>query len=214
MLFILFVRASYPAATGDRSPGMHSTSAHECIVITPRLVAARLSSPALRDFHRSEVDLATIAQAVLTPAVTEALPGPWRGEYTRDRATRGAEDTEKQGTVLVVVDKASHSCVGMVVLMEFPLSIQAPVSGSSTNEAMMEVRVGYMLRQNAWGRGLATELLQGIVQSFTRDRRICCLVGGVDGSNVASARVLQKAGFTQVQTSTCSAEHLEFHIIL
>lgn len=67
------------------------------------------------------------------------------------------------------------------------------------------IHIGYLLAKSAWGKGLASELVSGLVAEVKHHGPIK-LVGGVDRSNPASARVLQKAGFalapTQLETGT------------
>ena len=57
-----------------------------------------------------------------------------------------------------------------------------------------EVHVGYLLGEAHWGKGYATELLQGLVQAC-RPFAPLSLIGGVGHDNPGSARVLEKAGF-------------------
>lgn len=56
------------------------------------------------------------------------------------------------------------------------------------------VRVGYLFREDTWGKGFATELLTGLVASIESAEAIR-LVAGVGKDNPASARALTKAGF-------------------
>ena len=57
-----------------------------------------------------------------------------------------------------------------------------------------EVEIGYYLARRAWGRGLATELAQALVDRAFRDMRLTRLVAVVRPENEASKRVLAKAG--------------------
>lgn len=68
-----------------------------------------------------------------------------------------------------------------------------------------ELEIGFTLRREAHGQGLATEALAGLVRAvFQRDdvRRV---VGIVDARNAASIRVLERLGMRQV-----SSENTEF----
>ena len=59
------------------------------------------------------------------------------------------------------------------------------------------VEIGYALARDAWGRGYATEAVQGLVRwakaRFTPDRFVAC----VFADNPASEAVLHKAGFAR-----------------
>jgi ribosomal-protein-alanine N-acetyltransferase len=58
-----------------------------------------------------------------------------------------------------------------------------------------EVEVGYALLPEYWGRGLATELARGCVRVGFEAVGLRELVGLARPSNLASRRVLEKAGF-------------------
>ena len=57
-----------------------------------------------------------------------------------------------------------------------------------------EVEIGYYLGRSAWGRGLATELAQALVERAFDDLGLARLVAVVRPENEASKRVLAKAG--------------------
>ena len=57
------------------------------------------------------------------------------------------------------------------------------------------LHVGFLFGTAHWGRGFATETLGGLV-SVLEGTGPCVLLGGVDVDNTASARALQKTGFT------------------
>ncbi|ELP6741286.1 GNAT family N-acetyltransferase [Vibrio vulnificus] len=55
--------------------------------------------------------------------------------------------------------------------------------------------IGYLLAEEYWGRGLASELLEGFIHEVEKSESWLKLIGGVDQSNVASAKLLIKLGF-------------------
>ncbi len=57
-----------------------------------------------------------------------------------------------------------------------------------------DVEVGYRLRRNAWGRGFATELAIELVRYGFEDVALQRIIGVTHPDNVASQRVLTKAG--------------------
>ena len=67
------------------------------------------------------------------------------------------------------------------------------------SNAGIEVRLGYLLAETAWGSGLASELVCGFVD-WCRRQEIASIVGGVGSENIASRRVLEKNGFTRDPT--------------
>jgi ribosomal-protein-alanine N-acetyltransferase len=62
-----------------------------------------------------------------------------------------------------------------------------------------EIEVGYLLGKGYWGRGLATEAARSSVQFGFEDLGIEAIVGIVHPENVASQRVLEKAGLSYVE---------------
>lgn len=57
-----------------------------------------------------------------------------------------------------------------------------------------DVEVGYRLRRDAWGRGFATELAIELVRYGFEDVVLHRIIGVTHRDNVASQRVLMKAG--------------------
>jgi RimJ/RimL family protein N-acetyltransferase len=56
--------------------------------------------------------------------------------------------------------------------------------------------IGYWLGEPFWGRGIATEALRAVTEYAFQTFDICRLEAGVFEWNPASARVLEKAGYT------------------
>jgi len=63
-------------------------------------------------------------------------------------------------------------------------------------ERRQSAEVGYWLGEPFWGRGIATEALRAITEYAFSTFDVCRLEAGVYGWNPASARVLEKAGYT------------------
>ncbi len=129
-----------------------------------------------------ELDLPAVVAAMLSPAVTHALPPGWQGLYTRARAEAWIAARDDEATTLLVLEPHGAGPVGLVILFELP------------GPDGVELRLGYLLAQHAWGRGLATELLRGLI-GWCAQRPVCAVVGGVAQDNIASQRVLVRSGF-------------------
>ncbi len=128
-------------------------------------------------------ELAQIVCSLLTPSVTQSLPERWQGEYTIERASDWIRNREREGATLLVLERSSRSPVGLVILFE-----------SIDEQLDRTVRLGYLLSEPAWGKGLATELVCGFVD-WCRTVNIATILGGVERHNVSSRRVLEKNGF-------------------
>jgi RimJ/RimL family protein N-acetyltransferase len=61
-----------------------------------------------------------------------------------------------------------------------------------------DVDLGYRFRQSAWGKGYATEGARALVHKAFAELDAVCVVASAQVSNVASTRVLEKAGLKRV----------------
>ncbi len=69
------------------------------------------------------------------------------------------------------------------------------------------MRLGYLLAERAWGKGIASELIRGLVE-WCRKSGIASIVGGVERNNIASRRVLEKNGFVCDASTKNSPEQM------
>lgn len=136
-----------------------------------------------------------VVRAVLTPQVTRSLPPTWQGAYTEARARDWIEDRDSEGPTLLVVERSSGGPVGLMILYEEDPETEG-----------VKVRLGYVLAESAWGRGLGSELVRGFVE-WCRAAGVASIVGGVERENIPSRRVLEKNGF--VRTPTTEGEATE-----
>jgi RimJ/RimL family protein N-acetyltransferase len=128
-------------------------------------------------------DLPAVVAAMLTEPVTRWLPPHWQGPYTRGRAEAWIAEQDAEGTVLLVEDRESGEPLGLVLLFEGPV------------EGGVEVRLGYLLAETAWGRGYGGELLGGFVAWCRARGDVRTIIGGVAPENGASIRLLERYGF-------------------
>jgi len=128
--------------------------------------------------------------ALMTDAVTRDLPRGWQGPYDSDRVVAWLAERENESTVLFAADRSSHRPVGVVLLSE-----------CDTDHGHFGLRLGYMVAEEHWGQGLASELVEGLASWCRANASVQTLVGGVARDNTASARVLQKNGFEHDATN-------------
>jgi len=65
-----------------------------------------------------------------------------------------------------------------------------------------EVEIKYALLRGHWGRGLATEVVEAMISYGSREFGMTRIIAGTASENVASHRVLLKAGMQPLETST------------
>jgi RimJ/RimL family protein N-acetyltransferase len=85
----------------------------------------------------------------------------------------------------VIVEKSSGAVIGVGGLYVDPFD---PVWG---------IEVGYFFARHAWGRGFATELTRLCIDVARQQRSWSMVRGFVHPKNLASRRVLLKAGFQE-----------------
>jgi 2-polyprenyl-3-methyl-5-hydroxy-6-metoxy-1,4-benzoquinol methylase/RimJ/RimL family protein N-acetyltransferase len=134
------------------------------------------------------VDLSAVLAELLTEVTTSSLPDAWQGAYSIERARNWIEERDAESPTLLVVDRESAEPLGLVMLAELP-----------AGDRLVDLRIGYLFAETTWGRGLATELVAGLVEWAAEHPTITTLTGGVAASNPASARVLIKNGFWPVE---------------
>ncbi len=78
---------------------------------------------------------------------------------------------------------------------------------SPLDESTVDVRIGYVIAETSWGRGLATELLSGLVDWMRIEPSIHTLTGGVDLTNHASVRVMENNGFHRISNGESTATY-------
>jgi ribosomal-protein-alanine N-acetyltransferase len=108
-------------------------------------------------------------------------PRGWVTSYIRDQRTRGF-------TFWALVERATGELIGEAGL--------APFDGGPRLE------LGYLLRRDRWGLGLATEAAGAILAAAFADLGAREVLAVVDEGNEASLNVLRKLGFTEVGRRT------------
>ncbi len=166
-----------------------------CSFATPRLVVSEWHSLPAEAWAPQE--LANILTSVLTPRVTRSLPEAWQGAYTVERAQEWIRERDREGTTLLAVERSSRLPVGLIILFEIDHGLARGT----------EIRLGYVLAESAWGRGLASELVRGFVE-WCRKADVASIVGGVDRDNDPSRRVLENNGFLRHPRTEDGAEQL------
>jgi RimJ/RimL family protein N-acetyltransferase len=63
-----------------------------------------------------------------------------------------------------------------------------------------QVELGYRLRKSAWGKGYATEGSRALIRKGFTESGVQCVTAEAMAANMASRRVMEKAGLTLVRT--------------
>lgn len=77
--------------------------------------------------------------------------------------------------------------------------------------ALDRPELGYRLRRVAWGRGLASEVSQALVDRAFTDLGASCVTATTYIDNIGSRRVMEKVGMRLVRTFRMTPEELSRH---
>lgn len=138
---------------------------------------------------RLEIEL----DPILTPTTTAFLPPSMAVDTTSDIAAW--IDGRAGESDVCTVRFLDGTLVGLLILH---------MSGNA-------IRIGYLFGEVFWGRGVATELLQGLVAWCKYTGECYQLIGGVETDNTASVRVLEKVGFVR-DGDTSTAINSYYHL--
>ncbi len=147
---------------------------------------------AVDQWHQLEqahgLDLVATVAAMLTESTTASLPPQWAGRYSLERAAAWIAERDGESPTALAVERDSGEPVALMMLFEVP-----------TERPSVDVRIGYLVDEAWWGRGVATELVQGLVDWAQLEPLVETLTGGVTRLNGASVRVLEKLGFDHIE---------------
>lgn len=151
---------------------------NEVVFRTPRLIARRITS------NDVEALLAVYGDADAMRWVGDGRP------ITRDECIQWVE-----------VTKANYARrgYGMVALAESMTDALVGFIGLVHPGNQAEAEVKYALLRSCWGRGLATEAVIGILDYGRREHRLSRVIATTAPDNVASHRVLVKAGMERAE---------------
>ncbi len=124
--------------------------------------------------------LARFLETLLSEPVTRALPASWRGVFPHPRPTEWIAARDAEGALFQVL--RGERPVGLLTLYAAP-------------DDPANLRIGYLFAEEAWGQGLASELVAGLIRWARLQPGLVRLVAGVTPDNPASLRVLAKCGF-------------------
>ena len=120
---------------------------------------------------------------ILTPRVLQHLPEPLQLGPGKAAIAGWVDNRLAESTLFVARSRAEGHIAGLLILAAFDVP-----------DAPLSVHVGYLLAEVEWGKGLASELMSGLIDA-ARPAAPLRLIGGTARDNAASIRVLEKAGF-------------------
>jgi len=141
-------------------------------------------------------DLIGAVESMLVPDVTITFPLMWQGTYNRKRAQHWIQECDTDSKTLLAVDKETKKAVGCINFYKV-----------GDNKKATNLRLGYFLSKVMWGKGFASELIDGFVQ-WCKENNTSSVLAGVDPENTASIRVLEKNNFLTKTRDSNGISHL------
>lgn len=132
---------------------------------------------------------------MLTPAVVKHLPDSFHGISTIDQAKLWLHQISNESRLCLVRETNTASIIGLLFIHE---------------ENGKAAHIGYFLDQPVWGKGLAHEMLNGLIEFAAPGKQWSVLRAGVNRDNARSIQLLLKLGFTPVAEAGKTTDCFEF----
>lgn len=161
---------------------------------TKRLIVKEWHS--FEDEEFKQADLESVVQDILVPDTTKYFPIMWRGDYDKRRAKFWIQERDSEAKTLLAVDKETKNAIGYVTFFRVGELSQG-----------LKIRLGYLFSHSMWNKGFATEVVGGFM-NLCKENNISTVLAGVDPSNTASIRVLEKNNFLIQKKDTNGIHHL------
>ena len=177
---------------------------HREIEVKSQFTTERLVVQSWVAFASAAKDQRTLMRRVveiLQPEVTKDLPPDWQGIGTESQAEKWIADRLAESSFFSILLRPNEDLVGFLIL-----NCEAQ---DATDQ--IELRLGYLLSKETWGKGLGTELIAGLVKQCESMGDVTRLAGGVDTKNIPSIKVLERNGFVLSQSEESSSE-MRFYI--
>ncbi len=158
--------------------------------MSPALPTPRLETERLRLRPVADADADALFELHSSPHVLRYWDSPpWTERSRVERFLRTCRALEQEGTgVRLVVERASDGAfLGWCTVQEW-------------NREFRSASLGYCLAEAAWGKGYATEAAAALLTWAFQELDLHRVQAEVDTRNGASARVLEKLGFTREGT--------------
>jgi len=152
----------------------------------------------IRRIDICEPDLIDGVLKLLSVNVTMHLPDEWQKVDNLHKAKSWLEKRLMEGDVFSIYLTGQDEFVGLLFLYKF-----------ENDSGMYEVRIGYLISEKFWGKGLGSELISSLLLELSKVHGVVSVVGGVNPDNIGSIKVLTKNGF-QLMERVNGAELYEY----
>lgn len=121
---------------------------------------------------------------IMTPNVTKTLPEGWQNLDSFYKVENWIIERKAECNFNAIILNGTSNIVGFLFLY----------IDNKTKE-LSEIRLGYLLAESIWSKGIGSELINGLVKWAKNTKIINSISGGVEKENIASIKILEKNGF-------------------
>jgi RimJ/RimL family protein N-acetyltransferase len=169
---------TFPGTTGIREPATGGVTAHPPFLMTERL--------ALYEWEPGDARHVAALHSSLESSRYVSTGEPWSEDYAAERIQGWMADLARHGvTKFKIVAREDGRFIGR--------------AGFTLMEEHNVFELGYAIMQQEWGKGLATEIAEGLAHWFLENRPEPRFVAFAYAENEASIKVLQKMGMTEIE---------------
>ena len=169
---------TFPGTTGVRKPVTGGVLARPPFLVTERL--------ALTGWEPGDARNLVALHSTPESARFVSTGETWTFDYAAERIRGWMDDFDRHGvSKLKIVARDDGRFIGR--------------AGFSFMEERGAFELGYAIRQEEWGKGLATEIARGLADWFFENRPERRFIAFAYAENAASIRVMQKLGMTEIE---------------
>ncbi len=139
-----------------------------------------LKTCTLRPWQLSDVQ--SLAKCANNKNIADNLRDGFPYPYTLNDAQNWLKSAINDKNLLMAIELNEQAVGGIGIIYK-------------TDVYRLSAEIGYWLCENLWGKGIMCEAVKNMVQYTFANTRIVRIYAGIFENNIASARVLEKAGF-------------------
>lgn len=133
-------------------------------------------------------DLLENVLSIMTPKVTKDLPDGWQNISTTEKAESWIKERKDDSYFYAIQLLENKEIIGFLFLYT-----------EDEITEYIDLRLGYLLAESSWGKGIGSELIGGLVEWCKKQKEISSISGGVEINNIGSIRILEKNGFQKIE---------------
>ncbi|MGI0118236.1 GNAT family N-acetyltransferase [Zooshikella sp. RANM57] len=164
---------------------------------TPRLIISQVDQTCIVDESYIINDIVKL----FSPEVLQFLPDEWKLIKTKEQVVNWLEKQLNATDLYLIKLKKEQKIIGLLFLY-------------SNKDISSTLNIGYLLNDQYWGKGYASELLTHLIGYYRKEKHIKRLLAGVEKENTSSIKLLTKCGFKQVQVNHSACESTYYELVL